>query len=63
MEHTPDDNGLKSASELRRKIRERIKFLENRIVVHRKHPRQTTGRDETELDGFASSCNPSAFPW
>ena len=48
MEPTPDDNGLKIGARVETEIRERIKILENRIAVYRKHGR-ACGRDEAEL--------------
>lgn len=49
MEDTPNDNGLKIGARIEAEIRERIKFLENRIAGYRKHGR-VTGKDETELE-------------
>ena len=45
---TPNDNGLKIGPKVEYEIRERIKFLENRIAGYRKHGR-ASGRDEAEL--------------
>jgi hypothetical protein len=43
-----DDAPLKTSARVEAEIRERIKFLENRIAGHRKHAR-TSQRDELEL--------------
>ncbi|MGB8898239.1 MAG: hypothetical protein WCC90_02815 [Methylocella sp.] len=48
MEHTTNDNGLRIGARVEAEVRERIKLLENRIAVFRKHGRPS-GRDEAEL--------------
>jgi hypothetical protein len=49
MEPTEDNDGLKIGERVEAEIRERIKFLENRIAGYRKHVR-ASGRDEAEME-------------